>query len=301
MALVIVLGVVALVSAWAATAAYEDMVSLHRAENMQESSRAWLASESALVLARLYLQEDRRDNQTDDLDELWAQPIPPMPVDNGLISGSIEDANRYFNLNDLVDQEGRVQDEAVVIARQLFSDLDIPDTLVEKLVDWMDRDHLPMGAGGAEDAHYYDKPYRVKNARLDRWQELGLIDGFDHEVLGKLKQVATVRAVPESGKTLLNINTINEELLLALFPQMTESDAAAFVERRPYAQVQDAVNHQAWADGVDTSRLSVASDAFIVRTEALFGRARWREEYLLIRAEDGKTAVEYRQRIGWSE
>lgn len=299
-ALIIVLGVVAIVAAWASTAAYEDMVSLRRAENMQDSSRAWLANESAVELVRLYLREDARDNQVDSLDELWAMPQPPMPVDNGMVAGEIADANRYFNLNDMVDKEGKVMADAVQIVRNLFRLLQLDPLLVDRLVDWMDADDNPSGSGGAEDFHYYDKPYSVKNGRLDRWQELALIDGFDAEVLDTLRPFVTVRSVPESGKTAVNINTAEAEVLRAIFPNMADTDAESVVSGRPYNSVSDATTGKAWASGGDSSRLSVASDAFIVRTDAMFGRARWREEWLLTRTADGKTAVEYREQQAWT-
>lgn len=298
-ALVIVLGVVALISAWAATAAYEDMISLRRAENLQQSSRAWMANESALELVRFYLDEDAKDNKTDHLDETWAQEIPPLPVDDGLVTGVVIDANRYFNVNDLVNNNGEVQIDVVVIAKRLFQTLELSGSLVDKLIDWMDKNDQPSGIGGAEDFNYYDKPYRVKNRRLDRWRELSLIDGFDDEVLEKLKDTVTVRRVPKTGKTIVNINTADTTVLMAFFPRMEAVDAAAFIEQRPYEQVASALAGKPWSTGGDTTRLSVVSDAFIVRTDALFGSARWREEYLLIREADGKTAIEYREKQGW--
>ena len=297
-ALVIVLGVVALISSWAVTAAYEDMISLRRAENLQQSSRAWMANESALELVRFYLREDAKDNKRDNLDEDWAQPIPPLPIDDGLVTGVIIDANRYFNLNDLVNDQGVAQKDAINITRRLFTKLDISPSLVDRLVDWVDRNDLPSGAGGAEDSHYFDRPYRVKNSRLDRWQEIKLIDGFDDETMEKLKSAVTVHSVPKTGKTVVNINTAEKPVLMALFPQMTEADAESLIESRPYDTVPTG---QPWLAGADTARLSVASDAFIVRTDALFGRARWREEYLLIRTADGKTAIEYREQQGWMD
>lgn len=298
-ALVIVLGIVAIVASWATTAAYEDMVSLRKAENLQESSRGWLANESALALVRFYLSEDAKDNQTDHLDEAWALSLPPLPIDDGEVAAGIVDANRYFNLNDLVNQNGEPQPDAIAIVRRLFDRLELSASLVDPLVDWLDENATPSGSAGAEDFHYFDKPYRVKNMRLDRWQELSLIDGFDDEVLEKLKEVATVRNVPATGKTVVNINTADERVLMALFPNMSEIDALDFIAQRPYDQVASAIAGKPWAAGADTARLSVASEAFIVRTDALFGRSRWREEYLLTRAADGKTAIEYRERQGW--
>lgn len=297
-ALVMVLGVVAIVSAWAATAAYEDMISLRRAENLQESTRAWMANESAMELVRYYLREDMKNNKSDHLDEDWAQSIPPLPIDDGVVTGKIIDANRYFNINDLVNQHGDLKGDAYQIARRLFARLELPVTLVDRLVDWLDADDRTISASGAEDDHYYDQPYHAKNARLDRWQELSLIDGFDKEALEKLRSAVIVTDVPQTEKTLVNINTAEKVVLMALFPKMTEGDAEEVMASRPYETLPAGA---AWMVGGDVTRLSVASDAFIVRTEARFGRARWREEYLLKRSMDGKIAIAYREHRGWMQ
>jgi general secretion pathway protein K len=294
-ALVVVLGVVALVAAWASTAAYEDMISLRRAENLQQSSKAWLASESAMEVARLYLKEDAKNNQSDHLDEDWAMPIPPLPIDDGLVSGEIVDANRFYNVNDLIDPNGKVDPVEMNVARKLFLSLDLKTELVDKLVDWMDTDDQAISASGAEDYRYYDKPYKVKNAPLDRWQELSLIEGFDADVLKALRDVVIVRPVG-SGKSTVNINTASAEVLMALFPAITQSDAETLIAGRPYETMPTLGQ---WAAGPNVARLSKSSDAFIVRTDAQFGRARWREEYLLTRTADGKTAISYRERQAW--
>jgi general secretion pathway protein K len=282
-ALVIVLGLVAIIGAWASQAAYEDMVSLRRAENMQDAMRAVQASQSAFAMAKQLLRQDVQDSQQDDLDEIWAQKTPPFPLDDGIVSGRVSDANRYINLNDLVDGKGKVRPNEVKLTKRLFSLLELDPGLVDALIDWIDADDRPHGSNGAEDAAYYDRPYRIKNARLDRLNELLLIRGFDQKVLVRLKEAATVRAVPSVGLTAINLNTANKAVLLALFEKMTDVDARALIAGRPYTNVATAMANQPWAVGVNTARLSVISDAFMVRTEARFGRVVLREEYMLLR------------------
>jgi len=297
-ALVIVLGLVAIIGAWASQAAYEDMVSLRRAENMQDAMRAVQASQSAFAIARQMLRQDARESQQDDLDEGWAQQTPPFPLDDGVVSGRVFDANRFINLNDLVDDEGKARPGEVVLMKRLFSYLELDPGLVDALVDWMDADDRPQGSTGAEDAAYYDRPYRVKNARLDRWDELRLLQGFDDKVLARLAEAATVRTVPLGGVTAINVNTVEKVVLLALFEKMTDVDAEALIAGRPYADVATAIANQPWAVGVGTARLSVSSDVFMVRTDARFGRAVLREEYMLLRQSE-KMALLARERLAW--
>jgi len=297
-ALVIVLGLVAMIGAWASQAAYEDMVSLRRAENMQDAMRAVQASQSAFAMARQILRQDARESQQDDLDEGWAQKTPPFPLDDGMVSGRVFDTNRFINLNDLVDDEGKARPGEVALMKRLFSYLELDPGLVDALVDWMDADDRPQGSTGAEEAAYYDRPYRVKNARLDRWDELRLIHGIDDKVLARLAEAATVRTVPLGSVTAININTVKKAVLLAQFEKMTDVDAETLIAGRPYADAAIAIANQPWAVGVGTARLSVSSDVFMVRTDARFGRAVLREEYMLLRQSE-KMALLARERLAW--
>lgn len=150
------------------------------------------------ALAKLKLRRDgRQGGNIDDLEEPWAEVSPAWPVEHGEISGRIEDANRYFNLNSLVDEQGAARAEQVRICRRLFTLIDLDASLVDALVDWLDADNRPFGTGGAEAAAYLDRPYQVKNSRLDRWSELSLVRGFDRQVMQKLAAVATVH--PAAG------------------------------------------------------------------------------------------------------
>jgi type II secretory pathway component PulK len=97
---------------------------------------------------------------------------------------------------------------------------------------------------------------------------------------------------------LINLNTASGAVLQALFPNMTDVDAEVWMAGRPYADVTTAIANQYWADGVDKSRLSVASDTFMVRTEARFGRAIMREEYMLLR-QSKKMTLLARERLAW--
>jgi len=288
-ALVLVLGLVALVSAWAVESASEDWISLHRAENMKLASQAMLAAESGLELGRKVLQED--DTGVDSLDEDWALETPPFPLDGGDVSGRIVDVGRFFNLDDLVDNHGAAQKEAVAIARRLFSRLKLDPALVDALVDWMDKDDTPYGPGGAEDFAYMDKRWRVKNAPLDSLREVLLIKGFDRDILNKLKRVAVARS--HAGITPVNINTAEKDVLMSMADGIPESDVDEMLSQRkdkPWRTVAAWSSHapySAWAGRINTARLSTVSDAFIIRSEARFGRARWGEEMLVDRS--GKT------------
>lgn len=301
-ALIIVLGLVAVIAGWAATAGYEDMLSLRRAENAVVSMKSELACLSALALAKIALKQDARDGNIDSLDDDWAQVSAPFPIDDGLVSGEVVDANRYLNLNDLVDAKGEAVLPMVNVAKRLFAVKKLDTALVDALVDWMDVDDVPFGLGGVEDSGYYDKRYRVKNAHLDRLAELHLIKGFDNDVMDALKDVVTVWPLAKDVVySKVNVNTVQEGVLLAMFPHMSNVDKDDVMNNRPYDSV-DVLKTALWAQGKEAqamfSHLSVVSNHFMVRVHAVFGRADRQEEYGLFRDHE-KITLLWRERLLW--
>jgi len=285
-ALVLVLGLVALVAVWAVESASEDWISLRRAENMQMASQAMLAAESGLELGRKILKED--DTSVDSLDEDWAMETNPFSVDGGVIAGRIVDANRFFNLHDLVDGNGMPQAKAVMIAKRLFARLGLDTALVDALVDWVDKDGTPYGPGGAEDIAYMDKRWRVKNVPLDSLREVLLIKGFDRDVLNKLKHVAVAR--PHVGITPVNINTAVKDVLMSLADGIPEQNVDEMITQRKDAPWHAVAEwslqrpYSVWAGRINPARLGTVSDAFLIQSEARFGRVRWGEEMLMGRS-----------------
>jgi general secretion pathway protein K len=297
-ALIMVLGMVAIIAAWASMAAYEDMIAIKRATNTQDEVRATMATESGFELVKLYLKEDYKlTGDVDSLEEDWALGLPPFPIDDGMIGVTMEDSNRYFNLNDLVDNNGVAIQKHVEQLQRLFTLLSIDDSLVDALVDWMDKDDRPYGTFGAEDTMYYDKDYKVKNTRLDNLFELKLILGFKPNIIRRLKHVACVHPSPQNGTTKININTAPADVLMALFPNMSKLDVEALAENMPYEDL-NSIKSLPWIAGGDLPRLSVGSDTFTLRTHASFGRTQVREEYLLLRTQQNVQLL-WRERLGW--
>lgn len=298
-ALVMVLALVALVAVWAVQSADEDWVSLRRAENMQLAARAWLGVESGQALAMRTLSAD--DPAYDGLDEEWATETPPFPVDDGVIAGRIEDANRYLNLNDLLDASGKAQADVVAVLRRLFARLEMDARLVDALVDWMDADKDVSGSGGAEESAYVNRPYHIKNAPLDSLNEILLVQGFDLPMLEKLRKVVMVR--PSTGLTALNINTVPADVLLSLADNIPQGEVEAMMTARqgaPYKSIGEvtAGGLNTWVSRVKPGWLAVTSDAFLIRIEARFERARWAEDMLLARQGDALRVISRQKTAG---
>ncbi|MDX8378279.1 MAG: type II secretion system minor pseudopilin GspK [Mariprofundales bacterium] len=316
MALILVLSLVAWISSWAVNAAYEDDISLRQAENMQASAKAWMATESLLDLSKRLLLEDLKNDtpNVDHLQEMWAQPAPPFPVDDGVVAGEIRDANRYYNLNDLVSPQGLVQVQEVSFAKRLFANIGLDADLVDALVDWMDKDNKPLPPAGKENASYSESKYSVKNAPLDRIEEVLLVHGFDRQALQSLREVATVfpvstqiiaaTAANVAVVTKININTASKEVLMSLSQTQAVTDVDAIMTQReelPFLSVAAFTSSYPWAVALQ-NHLSVQSDVFIIHARARFGRVQWGERYMLTRTTNNKrVTLNNRRQLGWTE
>ncbi len=284
-ALLIVLGLVAVIAGWASSAAYEDLLELRRAEHQQSSTKAELACLSVLELVKQGLIQDAKDSTTDDLDEQWAQTAPPFPVDDGLVSGSVVDVNRYLNFNDLINTQGTVDMPMLHTMQRLFTQMQLDPSLLDALVDWMDRDQQVFGYAGAEDNNYYSRDYHVKNALLDRFDELRMVQGFTPKMLPILRKNFIV--FPKHGAfTGVNINTVQTSVLQAMFPNMDANTMTDIINNRPYTQLTTLQN-AIWAKGGEApqmfARLRVVSDGFMVHTHAIFDTSDRRETIALYR------------------
>lgn len=228
--LLLVLAVIALLSALLTDWAFSSLIDLRLAETFRDSTRAYYLARGGVTVGRLLLQEDR--NGHDALDESWALGVPSYPVgEGGVISIAIEDQDGRLDLNRLVDAIGE-SPNPVYRDRllRLLEDLGVgeKEALVEALFDWLDHNDA-REANGAESAYYQtlSPPYRAKNGALESVDELLLIKGFTPEVLAVLAPYVTV-----TGSGQLNLNTASLEVLRCWHKDMTAAAAEQLVEGR---------------------------------------------------------------------
>src|SRR5450759_3330110 len=90
-AIVLAMGVVAL-AALAATAIMVSQSTWSRqSELTAEHVQAQILVQTGVDWCRAVLSDDRRASSVDHLGEPWALRLPPMPVENGVLEGHIED------------------------------------------------------------------------------------------------------------------------------------------------------------------------------------------------------------------
>ncbi|RMG90936.1 MAG: general secretion pathway protein GspK [Zetaproteobacteria bacterium] len=285
MALLIVLGLVALISAWAVEASYEDMIELRRAQNIQDLIRARMACLSGLNLAaQLLIEDQRRGNKYDDLREKWARPMPAFEIDEGRVWVRIEDLERYVGLGLLLNEQGKPDLARIQRTKQWFASHGFDAAKVDALVDWMDADGNVSGPAGAEDPSYYERPYHVPNRPPVLWNEIRQIRGFED---GRIQEAmaGTFSAFPayDAKQPAVNLNTTSVDALLIAFPTLDRADAEGLIDGRPYHDIKQALQRVPQIGQKGRVRLSISSRYFIVTTEAAFGRARYAERFLVER------------------
>jgi general secretion pathway protein K len=197
---------------------------------------ATIAADGGIALARTLLQEDAtRDPQRDTLLEPWAQPIPPFQLGHATVSLRIEDLGGRLDINALVDPRGLPITERIDQTKRLFMQLGIEPQLVDRLVDWIDPDDIPMPLG-LERLDLQSPPYRPHNAPLATIGELRGIPGFTPALIQRLRPYVV------AGRTIdpnININTAPPEVLEALVPGLPHRTIASVIQARPFQHLND--------------------------------------------------------------
>lgn len=293
-ALIIALLVVFLATTFASLLLADKHLFMRRSVNIILGDQAQLLAISGENWAKTLLQKDHNDSEIDHLDEDWARTLPPLPIEGGFIQGSITDAQKFFNVNNLVDEAGKIDPLWEARFRRLLLLLELPEGLAATLVDWLDADSEVQILAGAEDSAYLGAtpPYRTANRRISDISELRLLYGIKAEEFKTLEPYIT--ALPAT--TTLNINTADPLLLRAYFVQDPgESAMANALENReeaPFTTIDSFINRFALTEDEQKQReqllagLSVKTAYFWLSVDVALDNARFPVKSLVQRPED---------------
>lgn len=230
-ALITMLLVFAVVATLTGEMVYSQMLAIRRSQSSFQERQAVEYALAGEVYARQILFQDYAkgiDNaeQVDSLNEEWSNTKLPFEPERGEIYLSIVDGESRFNVNNLVDESGNINEIQMKAFKRLLSLLSLDEFLAEAIVDWMDKDQQPLGQG-TEDFSYLGKPvaYRSANRKIADISELQAIAGFGGGVLNRIRPF--VVALP--GATGINVNTASPTVLQAVIPGL---DGEAFIEWR---------------------------------------------------------------------
>lgn len=248
MALLIVLVVVALLTALLADLAFSTLVDMRLTETFRDSTRAYYLAKGGINAGRMILQAD--DNNYDALNEPWSIGVVNYPVADGSVTIRIEDQDGKLAINGMVQGNNP---QVVMIDRfyRFLVDMDLgdrgnPAELTAALIDWLDQgdqpytaihtDGLNLPVGGAEDSYYQSlpQPYPCKNGPLETLEELTLIKGFTPEIVKLISPHLSV-----ANTVQININTASAAVLMSLDLTIDRDVAQAIIDYREAEPIKD--------------------------------------------------------------
>jgi len=219
---------------------WQQQVQVRSMENQRLHLQTRWILRGALDWAKLILWQDGRDN-TDITAEngVWATPLAETRLDqyvererlqnesyDATISGQVYDAQSRYNLMSLAPQ-GQLQQKEVEVFERLLTALQLDGGLAVAVANEVSRTTLPpKTAEGSKDA---------EPVAMMRIEDLLGIAGFTPQAVERLRDFVIV--LPEPTK--VNVNTAPAELLAALVPQMSVSEAQSIVlsrRRSPFNQ-----------------------------------------------------------------
>lgn len=270
-ALLVVLFIVALVSIIATQMGVSLQLQGQRTANIKAQNQAQWFALGAEQYATVAMKEMLSlSNGIIHLNQPWAEPIT-FPIENGMITAQLEDAQTCFNINALVSdpssgatgvtttpsvpattpsppQQQATQTNGTntnynsdlsqafteLVRRVNGNDTYNAEVVRDGVLDFMDED-TQVRQLGAEDETYRGAvfPYLAANRFLADVSELRLVNGVDSAWLPELLKYICV--IPNHHTMALNINTLTEEdaLLLSALLNITEADAQNLISNRP--------------------------------------------------------------------
>jgi general secretion pathway protein K len=283
---------------------YQVHLNTRRSQNVIAQEQAWQYAVGAEAAAIAILERDRASNDIDyqastTEEELWFTPIAitrKLPG-NAQLSFAIADLQGRLNLNAVAgekqepEQGGRraPNPEAGKAARaqfaRLLSQQGVPTSakrLENALADWIDADRRSRFPGGAEDDFYttQDPPHRAGNTRLVDPSALRRIKGFrSDEAAERWNAICPYVTTLPRDVDRINVNTASIPVLASLASELDTEAAEQAVNLRdsePYESVDDFLQRNPAFNAVDldTSRLTVSSQYFMVHARVTRSRAR---------------------------
>jgi len=275
---------------------------IQRAQTYLESESAWWYAQGLESWGTAILELDAKETETDSLADIWAQQLPPLPVEGGTLVGSITDLQGLFNVNNLAVRDVQKQQIYLTQLNNLLTggcidgmqDVQGFDAggIANAIKDWIDADDEQSFPGGGEDLSYLSltPSYRAANRPMQDVSELLAVQGMTPELYRLLRPHLT--ALPE--ETAINVNTATPAVLCALAQDDAQRRTLeSFVETReeqPLENLDDLASPDSPFPAELGDYISVTSNYFQGRAAAFIGSGRV-VLYSLIRRPTGGTPI----------
>lgn len=293
-AMIFALLMVTLIASLTASVSYNMTLDLRRTESLLQQEQARQVAIGAEKWIADVLREDKAAGPDDHLGELWAQPLPPLPVQGaggeGFIAGQITDLQSRYNLNNLVDDQGVVDPFELERFQLMLTRLELDPNLANAVVDWIDSDTEVTFPGGAEDDTYGARVPALNTANqfFRSAAELALVEGFDQAAMTLL--LPHIVALPQ--RTQINVNTATPLVLTSLDSNLDPTRVDGLVQQRAETGFDNLAQDFVGILPADTIQtLTKESQYFQIRSIVRIGTLRFTMYSLLYRDTQGGTAV----------
>jgi general secretion pathway protein K len=269
-ALVLTLIVTALLVALAAEFVDEVFVDTSASHNFVNAQQASLLAGSGTTggIKLLQFAQGMQDySSLADLDRL--AKLLSIGDEKGTLQVSIEEESGKLNINSIVDSFGKDNSTYRPIAERLFKKLGLQPEMLDAVADWISSNEVPRMAG-AKTSYYQalKPPYEAKGRKLDTFEELRLVKGFDEKTLKLLRPYITVYSdVPNSPTSPININTAPKELIAVLDAAMTDSLAQQIVDERMVTPFKTPTDLENRVSGMTALSRTLASNSIIMQNQ----------------------------------
>jgi general secretion pathway protein K len=276
---------------------WQQQVQVRSMENQRLQQQTKWILRGALDWAGLVLRQDLSDNrQYTSLDQVWATPLADTRLDQYIerervqgenfeatLSGNIVDATSRYNLSNLATG-GQPDVNQMAIFVRLLTNLQINPALAKQTA---------LFVAAAQPAPQPNPPGPTKASptmKLVQLEDLLAIPGYTPAMVEKLRPFAIV--LPRQTK--VNVNTAPAEVLAALAPQYSVTQANSLVEQRKRAPWRNMGNFaaQVQMDVQDAGAVAdVRSDWFLVQSRIRLDRGALNAEALVSRAPNGPQLI----------
>ena len=240
-ALITALLIFALLGILAGSLSWDIGLDMRRTTSMLFHDEGTQAAYGAEDWVRTILRDDIANDgsTTDHLGELWASEFPILPIESdtvqGAIQGSVEDLQGRFNINNLIDAQGLVDEMVLEQFQRLLAALDLDPRFAQLAADWIDANDTEEIPSGGEDPIYLGKqpPYLAANQTITNISELMALDGMDKATFDTLApHISALPKLSNGEPTKINVNTATVPVLQSLNDSWSASDVEGLIEDR---------------------------------------------------------------------
>lgn len=254
-ATLIALIVVSLISICVTSLLWQQDFEIRKTHIFKENTQvAWL-QRSLTDVVRLVLRIDLLNSQAvDHLGEIWALPIENSRIEDYLknqelpeelksikFSGSIQDAQSLFNLANLWNSS---------LSTASIAGINTYTNLLEQ---------LGLNKNLADQTAQY---VLSNNRSLQSLDDLINIPGYNSDILKRLRRFVIVLPEP----TAVNMNTASIEILLALFPTLSQAEVTRFMQLRVNSPMKSQENIAQLVAKIQPNRTLQAASAIDIKS-----------------------------------